>query len=105
MADDSQPILDWIEEQEITHLAIHFDLDVLDPEHFSPLMFNKPDLPDEVTEAPRGKMQLQQVVRLLNDVGTQTDIVDLAITEFLPWDMLHLNEALEELPILRDESN
>ncbi len=37
-------------------------------------------------------------MRLLNDVGTQTDIVGLAITEFLPWDMLRLSEALGELP-------
>lgn len=35
LADDSEPVLDWMEEQEITHLAFHFDLDVLDPAHFS----------------------------------------------------------------------
>ena len=105
LADDSEPVLEWIEEQGITHLAIHFDLDVLDPEHFSPLLFNNPDLPEgRFDGVPRGEMRLDQVVRLLNDVDTQTDIVGLAITEHLPWDMLRLSEALDELPILQDES-
>lgn len=104
VADDSKPVLNWIEDQEITHLAVHFDLDVLDPAHFSPLLFNKPDLPDDTFDGiPRGKMRLDQVVRLLTDVGAQTDIVGLAITEHLPWDMLRLSEALGELPILRNE--
>ncbi len=57
LADDSKPVLDWIGEQKITHLAIHFDLDVLDPAHFSPLLFNKPDLPDDALDGiPRGEM-------------------------------------------------
>lgn len=106
LADDSDPVLGWIEEQEISHLAVHFDLDVLDPAHFSPLLFNKPGLPDDAFDgAPRGKMRLDQVMRLLTDAGTQTDMVGLAITEHLPWDMLRLNEALGELPILRDDSS
>lgn len=106
LADDSDPVLDWIEQQGITHLAVHFDLDALDPAHFSPLLFNKPGLSDDAfDEVPTGEMRLDQVVRLLNDVGTQTDIVGLAITEHLPWDMLRLSEALGELPILRDESS
>lgn len=106
LADDSKLVLDWIKEQEITHLAVHFDLDVLDPAHFSPLWHNKPDRPDDALEGgPRGKMRLDQVVRLLNDVDTQTDIVGLAITEHLPWDMRRLSEALGELPILRDGSS
>lgn len=106
LADDNDPVLDWIEQQGITHLAVHFDLDALDPAHFSPLLFNKPGLSDDAfDEVPTGEMRLDQVVRLLDDVGTQTDIVGLAITEHLPWDMLRLSEALGELPILRDESS
>lgn len=106
LADNSKPVLDWIEQQEITHLAVHFDLDVLDPAHFSPLLLNKPGLSDDAFDGvPTGEMRLDQVVRLLTDVGAQTDIVGLAITEHLPWDMLRLSEALGELPILRDDSS
>ncbi len=106
LADNSNPVLDWIEEQDITHLAIHFDLDALDPAHFSPLLFNKPDLPYDAMEGvPTGEMRLDQVVRLINDMSVQTDIVGLAITEFLPWNMLRLSEALGDLPILHDNSS
>lgn len=106
LANDSKPILNWVEEQEITHLAVHFDLDVLDPAHFSPLLFNKSGLSEDAVDGvPRGEMRLDEVVRLLSDVDTKTDIVGLAITEHLPWDMLRLSEALDELPILCDGSN
>src|SRR3546814_10403254 len=47
LADSSRPILDWIETEGITHLAVHFDLDVLDPAHFSPLLFNRPGMPED----------------------------------------------------------
>ncbi len=102
LARDSQPILDWIETEEITHLAVHFDLDVLDPAHFSPLLFNRPDMPaggfDGIVQ---GTMRLEQVVRLLKDAGAAADMVGLAIAEHLPWDMLRLKQALADLPVMK----
>jgi arginase len=44
LAANSAPVLDWIAEQGIEQIAIHFDLDVLDPAMFRPLLFNKPGL-------------------------------------------------------------
>lgn len=85
ITDDSGPILDWIAAEGITTLAVHFDLDVLDPAHFSPLLFNKPGVPDDTFEGTaQGAMQLEQVGRLLKDVGAATDMVGLAITEHMP---------------------
>jgi arginase len=101
LAETSKPVLDWIREQRIRHLAVHFDLDVLDPAHFRPLLFNQPDAPEGAFEGiPRGRLRLGQVVRLLNDVAGATDVVGLAITEHLPWDMLELRNALRKLPLL-----
>ena len=45
-------------------------------------------------------MRLEQVVRLLNDVAGATDVLGLAITEHLPWDVLGLRKALRKLPLL-----
>lgn len=102
LANDSQPILDWIEAEGITHLAVHFDLDVLDPAHFSPLLFNNPGVPENAFEGiVQGTMKLEQVVRLLKDAGTAADMVGLAITEHLPWDALRLKNALADLPIMK----
>lgn len=102
LAETSQPVLDWIAREGITHLAVHFDLDVLDPAHFSPLLFNRPDAAtDAFAGIEQGKMRLEQVLRLLKDANAATDMVGLAITEHLPWDMLRLRDALAELPIMK----
>ncbi|MBP7241145.1 arginase family protein [Amaricoccus sp.] len=102
IADSSRPVLDWIESEGITHVAVHFDLDVLDPAHFSPLLFNRPGAPEGAFDGvEQGRMRLEQAVRLLKDVGAAADMVGLAITEHLPWDMLRLKTSLAELPIMR----
>lgn len=102
LATTSQPILDWIAREGITHLAVHFDLDVLDPNQFSPLLFNRPDAATGAfAGVEQGRMSLEQVLRLLNDTSAAADMVGLAITEHLPWDMLRLRNGLAGLPILK----
>ncbi|ODV09348.1 MAG: arginase [Thiobacillus sp. SCN 64-317] len=102
IADSSQPVLDWIKAEGITHLAVHFDLDVLDPAHFSPLLFNRPEQPAGAFDGiVQGTMRLGQVIRLLHDVSEACDMVGLGIAEFLPWDMLRLKHALAGLPIMQ----
>jgi arginase len=101
LAEKSSPVLDWITGQGIEHLAIHFDLDVLDPSAFRPLLFNKPALPpNSFSGVPRGRMLPDQVVRLLRDVARACDVVGLAITEHLPWDTLAMRNMLRQLPLM-----
>jgi arginase len=103
LAETSAPVLSWIAEQQIEHLAVHFDLDVLDPESFRPLVFNKPGAgADFLPDVPRGRMKPDQVVRMLKDVATACDVVGLAITEHLPWDVLAMRKMLRELPLMND---
>ncbi len=98
----SKPVLDWIKAEGITHLAIHLDLDVLDPALFSPLLFNNPSAPpDAWAGVPRGKLRLEHVTRLLNDVDKACHIAGLAIAEFLPWDMMRLRDAMRDMPLLK----
>jgi hypothetical protein len=76
LAETSSPVLDWITDQHIKHLAIHFDLDVLDPSAFRPLTFNKPGLPPGAfSGVARGRMLPDEVVRLLRDVAGACDVV------------------------------
>jgi arginase len=101
LADTSLPVLEWIADQRIEYLAVHFDLDVLDPARFRPLTFNKPGLAaDAFHGVPRGRMSPDQIVRLLKEVSGACEVVGLAITEHLPWDTLAMRNMLRQLPLM-----
>lgn len=101
LASSSAPVLEWIAEQKITHLAVHFDLDVLDPALYGPLLFNKPGLPEDAyAGVPRGRMRPEQVVRLLRDVDAACNVVGIAIAEHLPWETMATRDMVRQLPLL-----
>ena len=103
LADTSSPVLDWIAEQGITRLAIHFDIDVIDPAKFGPVLFNDPNAaPNFLTGVPRGRLAPDQVVRLLQDVAAACDVVGLAIAEYMPWEAITTRNMLRKLPLLSD---
>jgi len=88
----------WITENGIKHLAIHLDLDVLDPSMFRSLLFAKPGEP--YVFSPAGTMQLPHLLQLIKEMSEETDVVGLGITEHLPWDAINLKNLLGEIPIL-----
>lgn len=99
--ESSQPVLDWIKEHNITHLAVHFDLDAMDPETFRSLLFAEPESEvDWKSVYPVGKLKLEHVIRLINDVSEETNVVALGITEHLPWDAWNLKQGLSLLSIM-----
>jgi arginase len=101
LAGSSAPILDWIASEGITHLAVHFDVDVLDPKRFGPVLFNDPDAPpDAWADVPRGRLAPDHVVRLLHDLAAACDIVGLAIAEYMPWEAIATRDLLRKLPLL-----
>ncbi|WP_349295428.1 arginase family protein (plasmid) [Thioclava sp. 'Guangxiensis'] len=103
LAETSAPVLDWLRQSGKKHVAIHLDLDVLDPKGFRSLLFNKPGSDNaEWADTPQGRMSLAQVVRLLRDVAGEVEIVGLGIAEHLPWDVMNLRDMLAELPLLSD---
>lgn len=98
---DSAPVLEWIKRNNIKYLAIHFDLDVIDPKKFRSQFFGEPDPVNDPYDAfPAGKMDIPHVVRLIKDVSAHTEVVGLGITEHLPWDAINLKKMLAEIPIL-----
>ncbi|MEK4114748.1 arginase family protein [Paenibacillus sp. FSL K6-1566] len=98
LANSTEPIKKWIKEHGIKHLAIHLDLDVLDPKAFRSLLFANPEDPFDLS--PAGTMQLPQLLKLLKELSEETDVVGLGITEHMPWDAIYLKNLLGELPIL-----
>lgn len=100
LAHSSQPVLDWFKSTGAKHLAIHLDLDVLDPNLFRALLFANPETPGVWDQTPQGKMTINQVTRLLADIAEIADVVGIGIAEHLPWDALALKHMLAKLPLI-----
>jgi len=101
LATDSAPVLAWLRATGARHVAVHFDLDVLDASLFRSLTFSKPGAPAPTEDdIQAGRMTLAQIVRLLSDVASQADVVGLGITEYIPWDAIALRDALSKLPLV-----
>lgn len=101
LVETSAPVLDWLKAVGAKKLAIHFDLDVLDPSLFRSLLFSNPDpAVPKIEGSPSGRMTIEGVVRLLSDVSQVVDVVGLGITEHLPWDSMALKGMLARLPLI-----
>lgn len=97
----SRPVLDWFKSTGASRLAIHFDLDVLDPSLFRALLFAKPNAPANAFDGiAQGKLTMDEIVQLLGDVAAVADVVGLGIAEHLPWDALALKNMLAKLPLI-----
>ncbi len=98
LANSTASIKKWIKESGIKHLAIHLDLDVLDPKAFRSLLFANPEAPFNLT--PEGTMQIPQLINLIKELSEETDVVGLGITEHMPWDAINLKNLLRQIPLL-----
>lgn len=103
LATSSAPVLEWFRSTGAKHLAIHLDLDVLDPLGMRSVLFAKPDLAEGAFDGvAQGKMRIPQVLRLLSEVSAVADVVGIGIAEHLPWDALAIRDLLAHLPLIGD---
>jgi arginase len=101
VAGSPEPVLQWLRASGASKVAVHFDLDVLDPSLADYLLFHDPSAaPGAWDDVPKGRMRFETVAAILGAVGAEADIVGLAITEFMPWSMIGLSRALRSLPLL-----
>ncbi|SDC42547.1 arginase [Acinetobacter marinus] len=97
----SDPILNWFKSTGAKHLAIHLDLDVLDATQFRSLLFAEPNVPkNKYDGVAQGKMSIELVIKVLNDIAQIADVVGIGIAEHLPWDALALKDMLTKLPLI-----
>lgn len=99
--DGAQPVMQWLNESGIEVLAIHLDLDVLDPHHFRSVLFAKPGRGQhDFGDVAEGKLNIPDVLKLVQQVTTEKQVVGMTIAEHLPWDALNLQEMMQQLPLL-----
>ncbi len=101
LAVSSEPVLTWLRATGAKRVAIHFNVDVLDPAHYDFVVFRNPSAPpDAFKGVARGRMHFAQVSETLNAVTAEADIVGLAIAEYIPCSVIEFAKALNTLPLL-----
>ncbi|MDT0652612.1 arginase family protein [Staphylococcus epidermidis] len=92
-------IQQWIDDNNFEKIAIHFDIDVLNPEEFRSTYFAEPNV-DEFPSAA-GKMSLSRLSEILQGLFTNNDVVGFTIAEYMPWDEINLKDILKDLDIFK----
>ena len=90
VAADSSLILEWLKGTGASKVVIHFDMDVIDPA----------DMIAGVGVEPNG-MKINEVVRVINDIASECDLVGLTVAEPMPRIAIKLRNMLSQLPLLK----
>ena len=85
----SQALLDWLKASGCSRVAIHFDVDVVDSNE---TVFGLGAKPDSLTS--------NEVRRLVADVSARASVVGLTIAEFIPRQVIRLQQVLRNFPLI-----
>ncbi len=83
-------IHEWLKSCGASKVVIHFDMDVLDPA----------EIITAVGVIPNG-MKIAEVVKVINDISKEKEIVGLTIAEAMPRTAIRIKNMLEQLPLLK----
>lgn len=90
VAEDSSAILEWLKSTGVSKVVIHFDLDVLDPAEIIAGVGVEPD-----------GMKINEVVRAINDIASEYDLVGLTVAEPMPRVAIKIRNMLNQLPLIK----
>ena len=90
VAADSDALRAWLKSCGASKVVVHFDMDVLDPA----------EIIAAVGVVPSG-MKISEVVRVINDIATEKEIVGLTVAEPMPRIAIRIKEMLHQLPLLK----
>lgn len=90
LAKESNLLTDWLNSTGKSKVMIHFDMDVMDPA----------DILAAVADGPEGGLKLNEVVRLINDIAKEKELIALTIAEPMPRLAIRLKNMLAQLPLL-----
>lgn len=99
VVESSEAVLCWLRDNKFEHIAIHFDLDVLDPTYFYSQLTRNPEGLQFNTVL--GKLTIPQATRLIKDVSAIVDVVGFSFAEHMPWDARNLKKMMEQFPFMK----
>ena len=86
----SEKVIEWLRNTGASNVVIHFDMDVLDPNEIVAAVGVVPN-----------DMKIAEVVRVINDVAKEKNLVGLTVAEPMPRTAIILKEMLNQLPLLK----
>lgn len=89
---DSGEVIKWLRECGASKVMVHFDLDVLEPTEIMPAAGFSP-----------GGMRMDCVVRVINDIAREKELVGLTVAEAMPRTAIRIKNMLGQLPLLRHD--
>lgn len=90
---DSAPLIRWLRGTGVSKVAIHFDVDTIDAAEIQYGL-----------GADVGGLTSEQARRVVADITGEADVVALTIAEFIPRQVIHLQQLLAGFPLLPAES-
>lgn len=90
--ENSDAVSKWLKSCGASKVVIHFDMDVLDPM----------EIIAAVGTVPNG-MKIAEVVRVINDIARDNEIVGLTVAEPMPRTAIRIKNMLSQLPLLKTE--
>ncbi len=91
LASGSKDLIDWLRGTGKSKVMVHFDMDVMDPA----------EILAAVADGPEGGMKLHEVVRLINDIAAEKELIALTVAEPMPRLAIRLKNMLAALPLLK----
>lgn len=88
--ENSNPVREWLRACGASKVVVHFDMDVLDPNEIIAAVGVVPD-----------GIKMAEVVRVINDIAQEKEIVGLTIAEPMPRIAIRLKNMLSRLPLLK----
>ena len=83
--------MEWLKGTGASKVVVHFDLDVLDPAEIIAGVGVEPD-----------GMKMDEVIRVINDIASDYDLISLTIAEPMPRIAIKLRNMLNQLPLLKE---
>ena len=85
----SRPLLDWITATGCSRVAVHFDVDTVETNEIVLGLGPEP-----------GGLTSSEVRRIVADIDAAANVVGLTIAEFIPRQVMHLQQILAGFPLI-----
>ena len=90
LSKDSTQLINWIKSTGKNNVLVHFDMDVLDPA----------DIVAAVADTTAGGLKLQEMVKFINEIANEFNLVSLTVAEPMPRIAIRLKKMLADLPLI-----